>query len=82
MAKKNQTPPRSYEDAVEEIEKILAEIESSNIGLEENLQKYDRAHFLLQYCRTVLNSAEKQIETINKSGDGATPSAADAEPQV
>jgi exodeoxyribonuclease VII small subunit len=70
MSKKNQTPPKNFEAALEELEKILTEIESGGIGLEENLLRYERGTFLIQHCRGVLNSAEKQIELLSKTPDG------------
>ena len=70
MAKKNQTPPKSFEDALRELDQILADIESGDVGLEENLVKYERGSFLIQHCRTVLRQAEQQIELLAKSADG------------
>ena len=71
MAKKvNQTPPRGFEEALKELEQILSEIESGEVGLEESLVKYERGNFLIQYCRGVLNGAEKQIELLSKGTDG------------
>jgi len=77
MAKKNQTPPKSFEDALAELERLLAEIEGGEIGLEESLLKYERGNFLIQHCRQVLGAAEKQIEMLNKPSDstGETASA-------
>lgn len=71
MAKKNLTPPKSFEEALHELETILAEIESGDVGLEESLTKYERGNFLIQHCRGVLNGAEKQIELLSKAADGA-----------
>src|SRR5688500_16327923 len=71
MAKKAQTPPKTFEDALTELEQILAEIESGGIGLEESLTKYERGNFLIQHCRGVLNGAERQIELLNRSADEA-----------
>jgi exodeoxyribonuclease VII small subunit len=68
--KPNQIPPKSFEDALRELEQILAEIESGNVGLEESLVKYERGNFLIQHCRTVLSSAEKQIELLSKTPEG------------
>ena len=68
---KQQTPPKTFETAVEELEKILTLIESGELGLEETLVKYERGNFLIQHCREVLNAAEKQIEVISKGPDGA-----------
>ena len=70
MAKKTQSAPKSFEEAIQELEKILGEIESGNVGLEESLVKYERGTFLVQHCRSVLAQAEKQIEQITKSSEG------------
>jgi exodeoxyribonuclease VII small subunit len=70
MAKKNQTPPKDFEDALRELELILGEIERGEVGLEESLTKYERGNFLIQYCQGVLNSAEKQIELISRAQEG------------
>ena len=78
MPRKNQTPPRSFEEGLRELEQILAEIEGGEVGLEESLARYERGNFLIQHCRSVLNGAEKQIELLSKSADGgltATPMA-------
>ncbi|HZZ45239.1 MAG TPA: exodeoxyribonuclease VII small subunit [Tepidisphaeraceae bacterium] len=67
MAKKQtQSPPKNFEDALGELEQILAQIESGETGLEESLVKYERGTFLIQHCRTVLNAAEQQIEELGK----------------
>lgn len=74
MAKKTQPNPKSFEDALAELEEILAEIEAGQIGLEQSLAKYQRGSFLIQYCRSVLAKAEKQIELLSKSADGSLTS--------
>jgi exodeoxyribonuclease VII small subunit len=66
-----QSPPKTFEAAVEELEQILGHIESGELGLEETLVKYERGNFLIQHCREVLNAAEKQIEVISKGPEGA-----------
>lgn len=71
MAKKNQQPPKSFEEAIEELEKILQEIESGSVGLEESLVRYERGTFLIQHCRGVLAQAEKQIEEVSKTPAGS-----------
>ena len=70
MAKRTQIPPKSFEDALRELEEILGEIENGELGLEESLVKYERGNFLILHCRGVLNSAEKQIELLSRSPDG------------
>jgi exodeoxyribonuclease VII small subunit len=80
MAKRNQTPPKSFEEALSELEQILNEIEGGEVGLEESLLKYERGNFLIQHCRGVLNTAEKQIELLGKSADGTLQSTPLPEP--
>ncbi len=80
MAKKTQSPPRSFEDALKELEQILAEIDAGQVGLEESLAKYERGNFLIQHCRGVLGSAEKQIELLSKGPDGSLASQPMEEP--
>ncbi len=74
MAKKNQTSPKNFEEALTELEGILAEIESGGVGLEESLLKYERGTFLIQHCRGVLTTAEKQVELLSKTPDGGLQS--------
>lgn len=69
MAKKIQTPPKSFEEALQELEAILAQIESGETGLEESLAKYERGTFLIQHCRGVLTTAEKQVELLSRGPD-------------
>ena len=75
MAKKPQTPPKNFEDALRELEQILGEIERGEVGLEESLEKYERGNFLIQHCMAILNTAERQIEQITKAPDGTLKSA-------
>jgi exodeoxyribonuclease VII small subunit len=74
MAKKTQTPPRTFEEALAELEQILSDIESGQVGLEESLVKYERGSFLIKHCRVVLEQAEKQIELLSKSENGTLAS--------
>ena len=70
MAKKPQAAPKNFEEALKELEQILAEIEGGEIGLEQSLLKYERGNFLIQHCRGVLGAAEKQIEVLSKGEGG------------
>lgn len=74
MAKRNQTAPRTFEEALHELEQILAEIEGGELGLEDSLAKYERGNFLIHHCRGVLNTAERQIELLSKTSDGTLQS--------
>jgi len=45
MARKTQVPPKSFEEALRELEQILSDIEAGELGLEESLVKYERREF-------------------------------------
>lgn len=74
MARKTQAPPKNFEEALLELEQILTDIEGGQVGLEESLVKYERGTFLIQHCRGVLSTAEKQIEVLSKAADGGLDS--------
>ena len=74
MAKKSQSQPRNFEEALAELEQIVADIEAGKIGLEESLVRYERGTFLISHCRGVLSAAEKQVELLSKSEDGGIQS--------
>ena len=78
MSKRSQqSPPKSFEEALRELEEILSEIENGNVGLEESLVKYERGNFLIQHCRGVLTAAEKQIEALGKADEAGQSGAQD-----
>jgi exodeoxyribonuclease VII small subunit len=70
MARKTQSPPKNFEDALAELEQILSLIEKGEVGLEESLVKYERGNFLIQHCRGILGAAERQVELLSKSPNG------------
>jgi exodeoxyribonuclease VII small subunit len=74
MGKKTQPPPKSFEDAIVELEQILTQMEGGQVALEESLAKYERGTFLIRHCRGILGAAEKQIELLSKAEDGSIQS--------
>src|SRR5690606_3896546 len=60
----------TFEQALEKLEEIVAGIESGQVGLEESIARYAEGQELIKYCRGVLDSAEKKIQTLtNTQGD-------------
>ncbi len=72
MGKRSQTPPKTFEEGLGELEQIIYQMEEGKIGLEESLQRQERGQFLLTYCRSILDKAEQQIELIARASDGST----------
>ena len=64
MSKVKSTPPKDYESAVVELEKIVASMESGKLGLEDSLAAYQRGAKLLAYCREQLSQAEQKVQIL------------------
>jgi len=62
--------PASYGDAVEQLEALIASLESGQLPLEELLGQYQRGAALLQYCRERLRVVEEQVKLLDDDGTG------------
>lgn len=60
--------PASYEAAVEELEQLVARIESGQMPLEQLLEGYQRGAVLLAYCRERLAAVQDQIRVLDDNG--------------
>jgi exodeoxyribonuclease VII small subunit len=74
-AQADQALPASYEEASQELEQLLAKLESGQLPLDQLLTHYQRGASLLAYCRERLTAIEKQINVLDegalKPWDGA-----------
>ncbi len=57
----------SFEQACQELEEIVASLESNQQALEESMRLYERGQRLSQYCSTLLEKAELKIEKLAKA---------------
>ena len=58
--------PASYEAALEELEQLVAQIESGQLPLEQLLTGYQRGAELLRFCRDKLEVVENQIKVLDQ----------------
>ena len=56
--------PRSFEEALAELESIVAGMEAGQMSLEQSLAAYKRGAELLQYCQSALASAQQQVRIL------------------
>ncbi|MEC5386344.1 exodeoxyribonuclease VII small subunit [Uliginosibacterium sp. H3] len=56
--------PERFEDAVGELEQIVAAMETGTLSLEESLARFQRGTQLLRHCRGALESAEQRIRVL------------------
>ncbi len=64
--------PPSYEAALEELEQLLARMESQNLPLDDWVHAHARAQLLLDFCQGKLQTVENQIQVLegNSSSSG------------
>ena len=58
--------PQSYELALEELEGLVQQMESSQLPLDQLLQAYQRGALLLKFCREKLTTIEDQIKVLDE----------------
>ena len=56
--------PKDFETALAELEKIVGQMESGKLSLEDSLAAYERGAGLLNYCREAITRAEQQVQTL------------------
>lgn len=62
---KTAAPPASYEAALQELEQLIASIESGQLPLEQMLGGYQRAAELLAFCRSRLDAVQEQVKVLD-----------------
>jgi len=58
-------PAASYEQAFSELERIVAQMESGQMSLEDSLTAYKRGNALLEFCQKSLADVEQQVRILN-----------------
>ncbi|MBU1359412.1 MAG: exodeoxyribonuclease VII small subunit [Gammaproteobacteria bacterium] len=57
--------PESYESGLQELEKLVALLESGQLPLDQLLGSYQRGAALLAFCRDRLKAVEDQIKVLD-----------------
>lgn len=72
MTKPTKTPkdtaaelPSTYDAALQELDQLVAKLESGQLPLEQLMANYQRGAALLSFCRDKLEAVEKQISVID-----------------
>jgi exodeoxyribonuclease VII small subunit len=54
-----------FEKSLKELEKIVRELESGDVDLDESLKKFEQGIQLYKNCRETLENAEKKIKILS-----------------
>ncbi|WP_295855878.1 exodeoxyribonuclease VII small subunit [uncultured Xylophilus sp.] len=57
--------PATYEEALEELEQLVARLDAGQLPLDRLLDGYRRGAALLQFCRERLQAVEQQIQVLD-----------------
>lgn len=82
MSKKS-TPagqPVSFEDAMAELEQLVAQMEAGELPLEASVAAYKRGSELVKFCAGQLDRVESQVKVLE--GEMLKPFAADTAPEA
>lgn len=52
---------KTFEESMEELEKIAKELENENLTLDESIEKFERGMKISKECKETLDKAEKKI---------------------
>ena len=78
MTENTQTPIEelSFEQALQELETIVRNLESGQVALDDAIGAYERGAKLKQHCAHKLKEAQTRVQSITLDADG-TPTATD-----
>lgn len=73
MAKKN------FEDALTQLEKIVDELENTDLSLDNALKKFEDGMELVRFCTKTLEETQSKINALNNDSNNVESSGGEAE---
>ena len=64
-----QSPDIDFEAALKELEGLVRQMESGELGLEESLAAFERGVKLTRQCQAALKNAELRVQALSESGE-------------
>jgi exodeoxyribonuclease VII small subunit len=61
MPKKNETPALSFEQAMDELEKLVDSMENGELSLDDSLKAFEEGVRLTRLCQQSLREAEQKV---------------------
>lgn len=65
-----ETSDLTFEQALAELERVVAELESGDLTLEQSLTLFERGTALAQLCERRLDEAEQKVSQLGATVDG------------
>lgn len=70
MAKQKPVEDLNYEEAFEELQAVVAELETGELPLEQSLALFERGQALSKHCGMLLEEAELKLKELVPDGEG------------
>lgn len=64
-AKQQKNPPPTFEESLAELERIVGDLETGELGLGDALEAYEQGIGHLKLCQKLLEQAERRIELLS-----------------
>ena len=77
----DESKPKDFEQAIEQLEGVVKELEGGELSLEQSLNRYEKGVKLARFCNETLEQAEKRIEVLLTQEDGEPKRDANGEPR-
>ncbi|OQX94381.1 exodeoxyribonuclease VII small subunit [candidate division KSB1 bacterium 4572_119] len=61
---------KTFEQAIEELEGIVKELEEGELSLEKTIKKFERGMQLSKHCTEKLDQVEQKLKKLVKTDDG------------
>jgi len=65
-----QLPPKTFEDALRDLEGIVEKLETGDLSLEEALGAFEEGVSLVRYLEDTLVAVEKRVEVLTRDQSG------------
>ena len=70
-ARKKPEEPRGFEEAMKQLDAIVAKLEEDKLPLDEMIARYEEGVALARYCEAKLGEAEQKVRLIARQADGS-----------
>lgn len=66
-----------FEKALQELEDLVARLESGDLSLDDSLKHFKRGVELTRMCQSILDDAQQTVDMLDQEGDLTPPEAID-----
>ena len=70
MAGRKSGKDKSFEEAINQLENVVMELEEGDLSLEDALRKFEEGIELSRFCTQKLTQAEEKVERLLKTAQG------------